>query len=445
MFSFLKSRRPLATNRYRLAIDTLEDRLALSHTASVELVDPGAALVEGAEIALTSVTSAAAATYQWSVDGVDVPGATDPTFNFTPEDNGSYLVEVAVHDGTDEVVAGTTLDVANAAPVAAISGPTVGVPGQPLTFTLTATDVAADEAAGFTFHIDWDNDGVVDETVAATAGNGAGVEVTHVFETTGTFTISVTATDKDLGVSEPATLDVAISSFAVIDGVLYIGGTAGNDRIKVVPNGKPSAAGASVKAFLNGEKRLFSGIDGVAVYGQAGNDFIHLAGAIRVDATLYGGEGNDRLKGAKGNDVLIGGEGNDHLNGHKGNDILVGGEGSDRLIGGPDDDILIGGVLSYEEDQDALDALIAIWGSDDRFGERVAALRDTTAEFFLISQSDDALLEPTVTDDGAPDRLTGASGADWFFAGAGDKATDLRGRELLNDEPLHGGGKGKKK
>jgi Ca2+-binding RTX toxin-like protein len=439
MFASLKSARPLVKNRYRLAIDTLEDRLALSHTASI--VDPGA-LVEGVAITLTSSTDAASPTYQWSVDGVDVPGATGSTFDFTPPDNGSYSVEVAVTDGDHEAVGSATLVVANADPVVEIVGPTVGVPGQPLTFTLTATDVQADVDAGFTFTINW-GDGSVPEVIAAEAGVSS-VEVTHVFATTGAFTVSVTATDKDTGVSDPDTLDVAISSFAVIDGVLYIGGTAGNDRIKVIPNGKPSAADAEVKAFLNGEKRLFSGIDGVVVYGQAGNDIIKLAGAIRVPATLYGGDGDDRLKGGKGHDVLIGGEGNDHLNGHQGNDILVGGEGGDRLIGGPGDDILIGGVLAYEENQDALDALIAIWGSGDSFGERVMALRDTTAEFFLLAESDDVLVVPTVTNDEEGDRLTGASGADWFFATLGqDKVNDLRGRELLNDEPLNGGAKKK--
>src|SRR5688500_11028121 len=193
-------------NRYRLAIDTLEDRLALSHTATVELVDPAAALTEGVEIALKStVTGAAAPTYQWSVNGADVTGATNPTFNSTPGDNGSYLIELTVTDGAEEVPASTTLNVANAAPVVNIEGPSAGVPGQPLTFTLTATDVDADEAAGFTYSIDWNNDGTIDETIPATAGNGAGVEVTHAFETAGVFTISVTATDKDLGVSVPDT------------------------------------------------------------------------------------------------------------------------------------------------------------------------------------------------------------------------------------------------
>jgi len=429
LFGSAQKRRPVATNRYRLALDTLEDRVTPSHTATVDLVDPAAELLEGVEIALTSTVTGAVGTptFQWSVNGEVVDGAASADFAFTPEDNGSYLVEVAVSDGAaDTVVASTTLDVANVTPVAAISGPSAGVPGQELTFTLTATDVAADEAAGFTFNIDWDNDGVVDETVPAAAGNGAGVEVTHVFDSEGPFTVSVTATDKDGGISAPATLDVTISDTAVVDGVLTIGGTDGNDVIKITPKGKPSASGATLQVSINGAKEIFTGIDSIVVLGNAGNDVIKLAGAIRVPATLDGGEGNDRLKGGKGADVLLGGPGNDHLNGHQGDDVLVGGEDSDRLIGGPGDDVLIGGTFDGD-----LDALIAAWNAGDSFSElRDAGLLDASL----------------VGDDGAADKLTGASGSDWYFATLGqDKTTGLNHKDLLNDEEVATKAKGKAK
>jgi Ca2+-binding RTX toxin-like protein len=428
LFASPAKRRPVATNRYRLALDTLEDRVTPSHTASVELVDPTADLLEGSDVALTSTVTGAVGTptYSWSVNGEVVAGAESADFSFTPQDNGSYVVEVSVTDDLDTTTASTTLEVANVAPVVTISGPTAGVPGQPLTFTLTATDVEADAAAGFTFDIDWDNDGVVDETIPATAGNGAGVEVTHVFDSEGTFTVSVTATDKDGGVSEPATLDVTISPTSVVDGVLTIGGTDGDDHIKIIPKGRPSASGATLQVIINGEKQTFTGIDSIVVYGNAGNDVIKLAGAIRVPATLDGGDGNDRLKGGKGDDVLLGGAGNDHLHGHQGNDILIGGEDSDRLIGGPGDDVLIGGTFDGD-----LDALIAAWAAGDSFSElRDAGLLDASL----------------VGDDGAADKLTGAAGSDWYFATVGqDKATGLNHKDLLNDEEAAAKGKGKAK
>jgi Ca2+-binding RTX toxin-like protein len=421
---------------YRPELDVLEDRLALSHTASVSVVDPPATLFEGVAVALTSTTTAASPTYAWSVNGTPVAGATSADFSFTPDDNGSYLVEVAVTDAGETVVAGTTLTVENQVPLAGISGDTVGVPGQPLSFTLTATDAAADAAAGFTYNIDWNNDGVVDETVPAAPGNGAGVNISHVFGTLGTFTVSVTATDKDGGVSAPATLTVTISTTALIDGVLYVGGTSGNDRIKFYPKGKPASTDATVRVKVNGVNQgAFTGVQAIVAYGLEGNDRIQLAGSIRVPATLYGDAGNDRLKGAKGDDVLVGGDGDDRMNGHKGNDIVIGGNGIDRLLGGPNADILIAGFTQYDADQEALDLLSDAWSIGD-----VEALRDNTKEAYL------SVAGGTVSDDGAADKLTGASGKDWFFATLPqDKVTDLHRHEILNDAPLTGSGKAKGK
>jgi hypothetical protein len=430
-FSFAK--KPKAS--YQLALDVLEDRLALS-TVSVALVDPSAPLVEGAAIALTSTVTGAVGTptFAWSVNGTPVAGATSPDFSFTPDDNGSFLVELTVTDDAGPSVGNTTLTVTNQNPVAGISGDTVGVPGQELSFTLTATD--ADAAAGFTYNIDWNNDGVVDETVPAAPGNGAGVDVNHVFDTTGTFTVSVTATDKDGGVSAPATLTVTIATTALIDGVLHVGGTSGDDVIKFYPKGKSSSSDATVRVKVNGVNQgTFTGVQAIVAHGLEGNDVIKMAGSIRVPATLYGDAGNDRLKGAKGADVLVGGDGDDHLNGHKGGDIVIGGNGSDRLLGGPNDDILIAGFTKYDADQEALDLLSDAWNDGG-----VEAVRDTTAAAHL------SVADGTVSDDGAADKLTGTSGRDWFFATLPqDQITGLHRHEILNDDVPTGGGKGKGK
>jgi hypothetical protein len=59
---------------------------------------------------------------------------------------------------------------------------------------LTADDSPADEAAGFTFQIDW-GDGT-SQNIAPTQGNGAGTAVEHVYTETGTYTVTMTATDQ---------------------------------------------------------------------------------------------------------------------------------------------------------------------------------------------------------------------------------------------------------
>jgi hypothetical protein len=90
------------------------------------------------------------------------------------------------------------------APAASVSGPASGDAGQPVTFTVSATDLSpAVLAAGFTYTIDW-GDGSPPQTIAAAAGNGAGLTEAHVFSQPGSFTVQVTATD-DTGLVSPAT------------------------------------------------------------------------------------------------------------------------------------------------------------------------------------------------------------------------------------------------
>jgi hypothetical protein len=59
---------------------------------------------------------------------------------------------------------------------------------------------------------------------------------------------------------------------------------------------------------------------------------------------LYGGGGNDTVKGDKGADWLEGNAGNDSLQGGEGNDTLWGGAGADTLEGGTGSDFLKGGA-----------------------------------------------------------------------------------------------------
>ena len=58
--------------------------------------------------------------------------------------------------------------------------------------------------------------------------------------------------------------------------------------------------------------------------------------------TITGTQGDDRLRGTSGSDVICGRSGDDKLVGLGGDDGLRGGEGADRLFGGPGDDTLSG-------------------------------------------------------------------------------------------------------
>ena len=63
----------------------------------------------------------------------------------------------------------------------------------------------------------------------------------------------------------------------------------------------------------------------IVAYGQAGDDDIQVAGAIRQQVWLYGDAGNDRLNAGNGGSLLIGGAGNDQLIGGGGRDVMIGG------------------------------------------------------------------------------------------------------------------------
>src|SRR5581483_2664507 len=100
---------------------------------------------------------------------------------------------------------------------------------------------SADQAADFTFHIDWDGDGTIDSTVSGPAGT----TLAHTFLTTGSDTVRVTATDKD-GASTPnplaASQAVAVTTVALeVDPVdstktdLAVGGGAGGGQIVFKP------------------------------------------------------------------------------------------------------------------------------------------------------------------------------------------------------------------
>jgi Ca2+-binding RTX toxin-like protein len=99
-------------------------------------------------------------------------------------------------------------------------------------------------------------------------------------------------------------------------------GTAGNDMLGVLDQRGPIPA----DVFVNG---------------QGGDDDIDVGGAIRAE--VFGGPGEDRLRGSAGPDTLDGGRGDDRLTGKAGNDLIVGGPGEDFLDGDVGRDRLLGG------------------------------------------------------------------------------------------------------
>lgn len=402
-----------------LAVENLEDRVtpsaavAITLEGSTTLTSPEGALVE---LASDVTTPNGDVTYDWSVfkNGGVTPfdTGTNSTFNFTPDDNGTYVVKLTVTDldGARDA-SDVTFTITNVAPTASVStGLTTAVRSQTVSFTLGASDPStADTAAGFTYQINW-GDGTPVQTVTGLSGT----VVTHAFAAEGTPTITVTAMDKDLGVSAPVSTSVTIKAVALEEDplnpgqmVLAVGGTAKNDTIVLNPGGGKSGG---IKVMIGGKSLgNFTGAGRIEVFGGDGNDNLQIAGAIRVPAWLDGGKGNDRLKGGNGADVLLGGDGNDFLDGGQGNDVMIGGAGSDRLVGGPGDDLMIGASTSFDLDQVSLNKIVQIWTGPGSTADHVADIQDGDTALISTGKS------PTVIDDGVRDFLTGAAGVNWFI------------------------------
>jgi hypothetical protein len=262
-FRHFLSKTPRCTTRKirkpRLAIDQLEDRLTPSHTVAVSIVDPPATFFEGAAVNLTSSVDGASGsqTYAWSV----------------------------LKDGQAFT---TTFAAENLAPVATITGPTSAALGETVEVLFGGADAGADEAAGFFYHYDADNDGYVDEIFAASTYFAGGMPLTFQFNEPGVYTFAVMAEDKDGGASGRVTHSITVAAdapaeelppepVAVVDGVLVVRGTAGDDRIQITPAGKDG-----VRVRINGEDfGVFDGVSAIEVLDGAGNDSVHVAGSKR--------------------------------------------------------------------------------------------------------------------------------------------------------------------
>ncbi|MBA4189548.1 MAG: hypothetical protein C0467_16305 [Planctomycetaceae bacterium] len=112
-------------------------------------------------------------------------------------------------------------------------------------------------------------------------------------------------------------------------GVLTITGDAGNDRIRVTPEG-------DTLRVLDGTQELgvFSSaaVTSITIDGGDGNDSIIVNELVGQTLTINGGDGNDKLVAASGGASLNGGPGDDTLFGGLGATAFDGGPGADSLL-----------------------------------------------------------------------------------------------------------------
>ena len=303
---------------------------------------------------------------------------------------GTYTVVAAFAGSPDYTSASATTTFTITTPTSSIRAPAVGVPGQPLTYSLAVNG----PTQGIAFNIDYG-----DGTSLMTSPGGPTIKLDHIYTVPGSFTILVTATDKHGVVSQQATQSVKISTVAMEPDpsggtALAVGGNiAGGDAISVSAT---DTTGSVLDVTINKtDYGTFKVTGHVFVYGQGGKDKIMLKPYvvgnntyyyIQVPAFLYGeGSGGDKISalGSAANNVLSGNGANEVLTGGQGRDLLIGGTGAATLNAGVQDDLLVGGWtnydigspgMTYDQKLASLNAIMAEWGSTDSYATRLSAL-----------------------------------------------------------------------
>ncbi|MBO6503936.1 MAG: M10 family metallopeptidase C-terminal domain-containing protein [Kordiimonadaceae bacterium] len=123
------------------------------------------------------------------------------------------------------------------------------------------------------------------------------------------------------------------------DGADTLDGGGGSDRVDYLKDdddilvdletGETSGGYAEGDVLINIE----------SLFGGKGNDTLR---GLEDGSRLHGAGGDDIVSGRSGDDILAGGNGNDSVIGGAGDDVLNGNRGDDTLIGGTGDDFMIG-------------------------------------------------------------------------------------------------------
>ncbi|MDW4571735.1 Ig-like domain repeat protein [Microbacterium sp. M3] len=177
-------------------------------------------VAEGGSLTLDGSGSTPEADYAWDLDAdgdfTDASGPA-PTLTWTQLealgiDDGpsTHTIALRVTVGARAETATAVLDVVNTAPDAVVTGALTATAGVPFTIKVGADDPsAADMAADFVYTVDWgDGSAVITDT------GPADPPYTHTYAAAGTYTATLTATDKDGGTSDPLTIQVVVAAAA---------------------------------------------------------------------------------------------------------------------------------------------------------------------------------------------------------------------------------------
>ena len=210
----------------------------------------------------------------------------------------------------------------------------------------------------------------------------------------------------------------------------FIKGTKNNDTVKVSQN-----RDGSLLVNFNGEDLRYSPNEAEGLYFDLGegNNILMIDDDISYNFNIRVGNGDNNIKAASGNDIIIAGNGNNNINAgagndkvfvgikknglsslispSKGNNIIYGGPGNDYLQGGPGDDMISGG--------DGDDIIYGLDGDD--------IINGGPGDDYINAGNGD-------------DNIEGGLGNDIIFSGKGYNAiTDISGKNTIaNNESIKG-------
>jgi hypothetical protein len=446
---------PAAASQLQVTAYPSPDVTGVSHAVTVTALDPYNNVATGFRDTVTLSSTDPLAGLP--VTSYAFKATDNGSHNFTATLNtlGTWALKAA--DATNAgVQAGAQNNItvvaftAGITPTSPATVPVLAVPGQPLTFALSASETGQPATASFTYTINW-GDGTPTAPDTQTVSGVSGTPVTHAYPTTGNFTAAVTAADATGNVTpQKATVAVSLSTVAIeadlgdsTKTALFVGGSTGSDTIIITPT---NAAGTSVSVTVNGVVQKigtatsFAPTGHVLVYGQAGNDTIveraatinGQSAAVAISALIFAGGGNDTLSaaGSSANNVLVGDSGNDTLTGGAGQDILIGGSGASALHAGSGaGDILIAGNTTYttpaggvySPNVPSLLALLAEWGRSASYRTRV---HDLLAGGSGSLNGGNLLNPSTVAVSALVDQIFAAGASDWVWFADNARAVD---------------------
>ena len=363
--------------------------------------------------------------YQWERDGVDVAGATAPSYLLGDADVGTHISVVASYTdghGTHETVASaatTTIVNVDDAPVAQ-DGAVAGSRNSEIPGTVTATDVD-NTPAQISYNLSGANGGALHGAVSlgtdghftyTPAFNYSGPDVFHFVASDGTLssnvgTVSVVVNASGGAIPPDAVNDTgSANEYQTVTGNVIAGVPGGGHdtdpagstlTVTGISGGVIDSAdtGAFGTLLIHGDGSYSYAADHAeSLYaGTSGTDtFTYtLSNGVGVDTATLTVTVNGVNTGTDGDDHVIGGPNGEGLDGGAGNDVMSGNGGDDSITGGTGDDTISGG--------DGNDSIGGNDGNDTITGD---AGNDT------------------IGGDNGNDHLDGGAGNDVLFGGSGD-------------------------